>query len=71
MENAVLNAADMIISTTQPIAEELMQTHPDVNPDKFTVITNGFDSADYVNVRQQRYGKDHSKAWALKMQSLF
>jgi glycosyltransferase involved in cell wall biosynthesis len=43
MERAVIRGADAIICNTPKNKERLMQAYPEVAPDRFKVIPNGFD----------------------------
>jgi glycosyltransferase involved in cell wall biosynthesis len=47
LERAILKGADRIIANTEPLAAALIETYPHLPPGKFTVITNGFDPADF------------------------
>lgn len=47
LERAVLTRADHIVVTTEKTLEQFAQKYPSVSATKFTVITNGFDPADF------------------------
>lgn len=47
LEGKVLAHATGIICNTEPLARELRATYPDIDPERFVVITNGFDPADF------------------------
>ncbi len=47
LEARVLRRATRIICNTAPLAEALRETYPEVAPERFVVITNGFDPADF------------------------
>jgi len=47
IEHKVLKFADKIITVSEPFREDLKKTYPDVSPEKFEVIPNGYDSDDF------------------------
>ncbi len=47
LEGKVLRGASRIICNTEPLARELRATYPQIDPDRFVVITNGYDPADF------------------------
>jgi glycosyltransferase involved in cell wall biosynthesis len=47
IERRVLRTADKILNVSESQSEDLMKTYPDIDPDKFQVITNGYDSDDF------------------------
>ena len=48
LERAVLTHADHVLLTTEKTLEQYVQRYPDLPADKFSVITNGFDPADFA-----------------------
>lgn len=47
MERAVVNHADHIVVTTEKTLEQFLAKYPSISADKYSVITNGFDPADF------------------------
>ena len=54
LEHSVISNADHIIVTTEGAAEQFVAKYPSVPPSKFSVITNGFDPADFRRVIPKR-----------------
>jgi glycosyltransferase involved in cell wall biosynthesis len=54
MEGIVLNAADRIIVVTETMQAEMRRKFPHIEPTRFAVITNGFDSEDFLGIVSQR-----------------
>jgi glycosyltransferase involved in cell wall biosynthesis len=48
LEGKVLSRAARIICNTEPLARELRDTYPQIDPERFVVITNGYDPADFA-----------------------
>jgi glycosyltransferase involved in cell wall biosynthesis len=48
LERAVLSRADHVLLTTEKTLEQYLAAYPDLSPEKFSVITNGFDPADFA-----------------------
>jgi glycosyltransferase involved in cell wall biosynthesis len=46
--------ADVVLSVTPPMTEQLKKEHPDLDPDKFVTLTNGFDPRDFVGLNKLR-----------------
>jgi glycosyltransferase involved in cell wall biosynthesis len=46
----VLKNADRIVAINQEIVDSFVKTHPDISFDKFKVLPQGFDPADFENV---------------------
>jgi glycosyltransferase involved in cell wall biosynthesis len=53
VERAVVSASDCVIAATEPIREDLVQSYP-LCSDKLTVLTNGFDPADFQGLVANR-----------------
>ncbi len=51
LERAVLTRADHVLLTTERTREQYLAAYPDLPGEKFSVITNGFDPADFVMPR--------------------
>jgi len=49
MEREVIRLADKVVMVTEPICETYMKRYPEYS-DKFATITNGFDSADFMDL---------------------
>jgi len=47
MERAVLRRSSLIMSATQPRTEMLRESYPQIPPDRFDTLTNGFDLEDF------------------------
>ena len=47
-ERRVIEAADHVVVTTEKTLEQFLAKYPHVPPSKFSVITNGFDPADFA-----------------------
>lgn len=46
-ERAVIARADRVVATTEPTLEQFVGKYPEVSAGRFSVITNGFDPADF------------------------
>lgn len=57
LEHSVLKNADRIIAINQEIVDSFINTHPDINPDKFKVLPQGFDPADFESVAPLKQSK--------------
>ncbi len=56
MERMVLMNANRVVCTSQEMVQDFGRKYPEIERDKFTVITNGFDAEDFargVDLRQQ------------------
>src|SRR5207245_4220317 len=51
---SVMKFADVVLSVTPPMTEQLKKEHPDLDPDKFVTLTNGFDPRDFVDLNKSR-----------------
>lgn len=47
----VIRQADLVLSVTQPMTEDVRREHPDVAPGKFLTLTNGFDASEFEEFR--------------------
>jgi hypothetical protein len=45
-----MESADVVISATPPMTERFRKEHPQLEPEKFVTITNGFDPDDFIGV---------------------
>jgi hypothetical protein len=50
-ERKILKRADAVICTSTQISNDLQKVHPMINPEKFNVITNGFDQANIPELK--------------------
>jgi hypothetical protein len=50
LEKKVVNHAAAVSLNTEPLMEEFLQRYPELNRDKFFVMPNGFDNADFEKV---------------------
>jgi hypothetical protein len=48
LERAVLTRADHVLLTTEKTREQYLARYPELPADKFSVVTNGFDPADFA-----------------------
>jgi len=53
LENKVVSAADRVSVTTGGLKQELTQRYPQLSEDKFVVIENGFDEADFIKIQEE------------------
>ncbi len=51
LEHSIVSLADRVVTVSEPIIEIIKQGH--AHPEKFSVITNGFDEADFSEIRLQ------------------
>ena len=51
---SVMKSADVVLSVTPPMTEQLKKEHPDLDPDKFVTLTNGFDPRDFADLNKSR-----------------
>jgi glycosyltransferase involved in cell wall biosynthesis len=57
---SVMKFADVVLSVSSPMTEQLKKEHPDLDPDKFVTLTNGFDPSDFVGLQQSRPMSGHT-----------
>jgi glycosyltransferase involved in cell wall biosynthesis len=57
LEKQVINSADKIITVSEPIKEDFINRYPNAKY-KVGIITNGFDSDDFKNLKKRRKNKD-------------
>ena len=50
MERTVIRAASAVLVTTDRLGARLMERYPEVDPRKFTTLSNGFDPEDFATV---------------------
>ncbi len=53
LERRVITAADAVVTTTDPISEDLRQRYPQAAP-KVRTISNGYDASDFARLARQR-----------------
>jgi glycosyltransferase involved in cell wall biosynthesis len=51
LERMVLRRCDCVVVTTPNLKAEFLARYPDLSPDKFQVIYNGYDESDFNNIR--------------------
>ena len=51
---SVMKFADIVLSVSSPMTEQLKKEHPDLDPDKFVTLTNGFDPSDFASLQHSR-----------------
>lgn len=57
LEHKVLKHADRIIAINQEILDSFITTHPDIGLDKFSILPQGFDPADFEGVEPEKFPK--------------
>ena len=57
LEHKVAKYADEIISVTEPIKIDFIKQYKDILPEKCIVITNGYDSDDFKNIKIKKSDK--------------
>lgn len=67
-ERRVINQTDRVITISEPIKEDFINRHPDAK-DKISVITNGFDSDDFKNLKEKN--KDMKRITIVHTGSLY
>ena len=53
----MIEAADRVIVTAPQLLEEMRTTYADQSPEKFSLITNGFDPADYQTATPRHFDR--------------
>lgn len=56
LERKVVMHADTVITATDAVRDHLVRSYPELPPEKFVCIPNGFDLEDFRNIRVQRNG---------------
>jgi len=57
LEQKVLKHSDSILAINQEIVDSFLNTHPMVSPDKFKVLPQGFDPADFEGLPPTKFSK--------------
>jgi len=57
LEKKVLKNADRIIAINQEIVDSFVKTYPGISPDKFKILPQGFDPADFESVAPIKQSK--------------
>ena len=57
LEKMVLKNADRIMAINKEIVDSFEREHPDISPDKFKVLPQGFDPADFENIAPIKQSK--------------
>jgi len=68
LEKRVIDSADRVVTISGPIKEDFISNHLSAR-DKFSVITNGFDSDDFKNLKEKN--KDRNKITIVHTGSLY
>lgn len=67
LERSVLECATTVVTASASIGRQLAAAHPEVSPDKFVAIHNGFDAADFaaepVRSRVKRFRVVFTGVW--------
>lgn len=54
LERQVVRAANRVVTVSEPIRQDFITRYPDQPPDKFKIIYNGYDSADFSQLPNGR-----------------
>ena len=57
LEREVLENAESVIVVMKSYIDGFLKNHPDINPEKFRIIPNGFDESDYENLQPGEFTK--------------
>ncbi len=60
LERKVVQQAIAISLNTEPLREEFLERYPQLCPDKFFVMPNGFDPADFEDIEPEERQKDNT-----------
>ena len=53
MEKSVLKEADKIVTVSYGVKDDLLSRHPELRDERWIYLPNGFDSADFENIRSK------------------
>jgi glycosyltransferase involved in cell wall biosynthesis len=56
LERKVLRNADRILAVSEGVRSDLSSRHPDIPPDKWRLLSNGFDAADFTGLNPKPAG---------------
>lgn len=59
LERRVLEEASLITVTAEATRRDYLQLYPELAPEKITVVTNGYDEADFARPRSAGLPRDH------------
>lgn len=51
LEKKVLRSSDRVVAINQEIVDSFIAKHPEIGPEKFTILPQGFDPADFEGVK--------------------
>jgi len=57
MEKSVLKEADKIVTVSYGVKDDLLSRHPELRDERWIYLPNGFDSADFENIRSKPKSK--------------
>lgn len=57
LERKVLRESDLLLAINQEIVDSFITKHPGIRPDKFRVLPQGFDPADFEGVDPEKFKK--------------
>lgn len=57
IESKTYSSADMIITVADELKEDLIKNYPEISPDKFMVIPNGYDQVDFKSEQEKKSNK--------------
>ncbi len=57
LEHKILKLANRVLTVSEPLKQDLKKSHPDIASEKFEVIPNGYDAADFEGHDEQSDGK--------------
>jgi hypothetical protein len=57
---SVMERADLVLSVTPQMTDQARKEHPNLRPDKFVTLTNGFDPADFAGLVTPRSVSDRT-----------
>ena len=49
LERTIVGAADRVLVVSEPMRQQFLHRYPDLPPDRFVTLPNGFDHSDYAN----------------------
>jgi hypothetical protein len=62
LEKSIVERAALVSVNTAPLREEFLQRYPHLPPDKFVVLTNGFDPEDFDHLLPDSAGEEENGA---------
>lgn len=58
LERQVVTAANRVVTVSEPIQQDFITRYSDQRPDKFKIIYNGYDSADFCHLQNDQIPSD-------------